>query len=145
MNDEFFISYLDESFFGGANYFKIWFDKKNNKYIIDKLHSTVPNYIKENKDNFLKKSPISKVRWEGLSYMFGHTETKYVNEIADNIKNIIDKMNFEKISRKNYSNEDLDGVNWQVYIEYKNKQILKDGYEEYPKELTEILKIIEEV
>lgn len=140
----FFISYLDQSFFGGANYFKIWFDGKNNKYIIDKLHSSVPNYIQENKENFLNKSPISKVRWNGLPYKFGYTETKYVNEIANEIENIIDKMDFDKISNTNYSNENLDGVNWQVFIEYKNKQLLKDGYEEYPKELKDILKIIKE-
>ena len=135
---------MGKAFFGGGTYFKL--SKRDNEemYKFEYCHQSLPNYIPE-AEKYIKKYDTLKVEDNHFKeYFNGKISEVYLN-INKNIKKIfkiINNTNWTNIIKKTYTSMDLDDINWDFYIENgTKKEVYKQGYSVYPKEIVKILTI----
>lgn len=135
---------MNKAFSGGGTYFKL--SKKNNEemYKLEYCHQTVPNYIPD-VEKYMKKYDTLRVEDNRFKeYFYGKISEIYlnINQYIENILNIIDNTNWTNIIKTAYTSMNLDDINWDFYIENgTKKEVYKQGYSVYPKEIGTILTI----
>ena len=65
----------------------------------------------------------------------------YINEIIE----IVNNSDWNKISNQEYTSNNLDDVCWDFYIEAENKKYFINGYSVYPIEIEKIYDLFEKM
>ena len=135
------IGYYGQSFFGGGTYYKLSKKENEDNFKFEYIHSIVPNYVINAEEYIQKYETLSFEEVRSKDYFKGKVKIDLLknNIYIDEIMNICKKANWEKISKKKYSNENLDDENWDFYIEFSQEQkYLISGYSIHPKEVEKI-------
>lgn len=141
------IGYYQQIFFGGGTYYKLSNKDGEEKYKIEYSHSAVPNYIPKAKQ-YIKKYETLRIEEERKKeYFKGKIKAEYISEDSEIyiLLDYITKCDWENISKKEYNDDMLDGVNWYFYIAFDNKQYEIHGYEKFPEKITKIIETLENI
>lgn len=140
------IGYYHQIFFGGGTYFKLSKRDNEDKYKFEFCHSAIPNYI-PNAEEYIKKYDTLTINNERICSKIEITE-KYIdyNQYIKEIIKIIHTAEWNKISKTNYSNNNLDDVNWCFYIrDEEDLEYIITGYAVYPKEVEQIYYLFKKI
>ena len=142
------IGYYEQSFFGGGYYYKI--SKKGNdlKYKFEMCHSAIPNYVPNAEEYISKYDTINFTEAEILLDMDSKLRKTHIQDdilIIELLKHL-NNINLDELARKEYNNCDiLDGTNWELYIEFKDKKYHIKGYEDQPKDIIKVVEFLYQI
>ena len=140
------IGYYHQLFFGGGTYYKLSKKAQDCKYKFEYCHSVIPNYI-PNAEEFIKEYNTLSFKDEKFKELNEKLKVKniefnnYINEIIE----IVNNSDWNKISNQEYTSNNLDDVCWDFYIEAENKKYFIKGYSVYPIEIEKIYDIFEKM
>lgn len=142
------IGYYQQAFFGGGTYYKITKKDNENQYKIEYSHSAVPNNIPKAEEYIKKYEDLKMDDNKQKEYFKGKIKTKYIetNSYIELLIKYINKCDWESISKKEYIDDGiLDGLGWDFFIEFNNKQFEIRGYEKFPEEVLKVLNILKNI
>lgn len=138
------IGYYGQIFFGGGTYYKLSKKESEDKYKFEYIHTIIPNYI-SNAEEYIKKYETLKIDGtKQKDFFVGENTVAYfeINATIDEILNIVKNSDWDDISNKKYTSEELDNENWDFYIEFENgAKSFINGYAVHPKEIEKIYKL----
>ena len=142
------IGYYEQSFFGGGTYYKLSKKDEEAKYKIEYSHCAIPNNIPK-AEEYIKKYDTLSLEDERWKEDFeGKIKVHYIemNPYIETLISYINKCDWESISKKEYRDDGiLDGLGWDFFIEFNNKQFEIHGYEKFPEEVLKVLEILKNI
>lgn len=139
------IGYYEQSFFGGGTYIKLS-RKDEEAYRLESISSGTPNYIPD-AEKYIKKYESIKCS-EKFKKIFGEEPLLFTSKMNENVELLnfieyIKTIDFKILSEKRYYNDGiLDGMNWEIFIEFQKEKWHIHGYEDMPKEVEKIIKVL---
>lgn len=142
------IGYYGQSFFGGGTYYKLSKKANEEKYKFEYTHTIVPNYIPNAEEYIKKYETLTIAGIKNKDYFVGTNNVVYLekNSDIDEILNIVERSNWDKITKKKYDSENLDDENWDFYLENENdNNYYIEGYAVHPRKIEKIYSILKKI
>ena len=139
------VGYYGAAFFGGAKYIKVY-DYEGETFL-EGIASGIPNMIRGTSESLRESTPIKERVDLSLYQREGARIIRKAMPVAEKtrIEEYIKAVNWNYLSKQEYTAKCFDSLCWEVFINYNGKARTVSGYHVVPDEVVGLVRLLEEL